>query len=226
MKRILFVGFLILICFSTFSQDWDFKKPDYKQIEKSISNPNSEFYYPVLFARFQKADTTLSLEERRHLYYGYTFQMNYSPYGHSDFQDSINTILQKDSLNDVDIHSINRFGDSILQENPFDLRVLEYQTYALEYQGETEKLENKNVQIVMVLDAIFSSGDGTSKKDAFYVIYTSHEYFILNLIGLQFSAQSLTDHYDYMEVADNDYGIEGLYFDVSPCLNTLKNMFE
>jgi len=38
--------------------------------------------------------------------------------------------------------------------------------------------------------------------------------------------QSLIEHYDYLTVAKNDAKIEGLYFDVSPCLNSMSNMFK
>jgi len=226
MKTLLFIAcFLFIGCYS-FSQISRPEEPNYKQIEKNISKPDSQFFYPDLFERYKHADTTLTLEERRHLYYGYSFHPDYSPYGHSDYSDSLNLVLKKDSINEADILCIQRFGDSILSDFPFDLRVLEYQGYALEYEGKIKELENKSRQIGIILDAIFSSGDGTSKKDAFYVIYTSHEYFILNLLGLQFTGQSLIDHYDYMQVADNEYGIEGFYFDVSPCLNSMKNMFK
>ena len=65
------------------------------------------------------------------------------------------------------------------------------------------------------------------KKEAFYVIYTSHEYDLLNILGFQFGgSQSLIEHYDYLTLAENEAKIEGLYFDVSPCLNSMSKMFK
>lgn len=37
---------------------------------------------------------------------------------------------------------------------------------------------------------------------------------------------SLFNRYNILNVAENEFGIEGFYFDVSPCLNSMKNMFK
>ena len=79
----------------------------------------------------------------------------------------------------------------------------------------------------IVFDALISSGNGRDKENAFYVIYPSNEYALLEILGFKFgNSQSLIDHYDYLEVAENELGIKGLYFDVTPCLNSLNMMFD
>jgi hypothetical protein len=226
MKSLLILSILLIHCTLLHGQDWSFKKPDYKKIEKSIKKKKSNLYYAKLMDRFQQSDSTLTLKERRYLYYGYTFDSNYSPYSRSKFSDSLRAIFNKEELAEEDLTKIIEFGDAILAENPFDLNAMNYQLYAFDQQKEYKKLNNKIVQLNILLDALFSSGNGKNKKDAFYVINTSHEYNMLDVLGLGFGgSQSLRGHYDYLTVAENDAGIEGLYFDVSPCLNSMAEIF-
>mgnify|MGYP000591948074 CR=1 FL=1 len=169
----------------------------------------------------------MTLKEKRYLYYGYSFQHTYSPYGHSDFNDSLKVVFQKDQHNNKDLQQIIEYADSLLVDNPFDLRAMNYHLYAFEKLGKKVEFDKKHNQMSIIIDALLSSGDGLKKKTAFYVIYTSHEYALLSILGFEFGGkQSLIDHYDYLEVAKNPKKIEGLYFDVSPCLNSLHETFK
>ena len=226
MKPLLILPFL-LISFYSFSQDWEFEAPNYKKIEKNIQKKGSNLFYSNLMDRFKKADSTMTLEEKRHLYYGYTFDEKYSPYSHSNYNDSLKVVLQLDNHSANDLKEILRFGDSLLSANPFDLRAMDYQLYALEKSEDKKGFDNKMTQLTTVFDALASSGLGTTKKEAFYVISTSHEYDMLSILGFTFGGtQSLIEHYDYLTVEKNDAGIEGFYFDVTPCLNSMSGMFK
>ncbi len=126
-----------------------------------------------------------------------------------------------------DFKNIVRFGDSILIEQPFDIRTMNYQLYAFDELKDSERFNETINKAKVVVDALMSSGDGTSKEKAFYVIDTTHEYELLGILGFQFGgSQSLIEHYDYLTVAENDFNIEGFYFDVTPCLNSMSKMFE
>jgi len=221
--------FILILLGATlaYGQQWNFNKPDYQQIGIHIADTHSHYYYPTLLERFKKSDTTLTLQEKRHLYYGYIFHPRYAPYERSEYQDSLVQVLRKERQGAEDLEKIIRYGDSVLVGNPFDLRTLNYQLYALEQQRDTEGFEAKMIQSTAIIDALMSSGDGTSKAFSFYVINTSHEYGLLGILGLDFGgSQSLTEHYDYLTVAANDFGIEGLYFDVTPCLNSLQKFLK
>lgn len=223
---VLLIPLLLLSHAVAFSQDWKSEKPNYKKIERAISDDQSKFYYPALLARYTAGDSSLSLEEKRHLYYGYTFQPAYSPYGRSDYEDSLRVVLNKDSVFEKDQAMILRFTDSLLKFNPFDLRAINYKLYSHEKLGHRSEFNRNLTKMKIIVDAIMSSGDGTSKAKAFYVINTAHEYDLINILGLQFGGrQSLIEHYDYLTLAKNQKGIEGLYFDVSPCLNQMEKMF-
>ncbi|KAB1065561.1 DUF4919 domain-containing protein [Salibacter halophilus] len=227
MKRLLFLTIIIIIGLDGFSQKKDFKKPNYQKIEKNISKEESSLFYDSLMLRFQSGDTTLSLKEKRHIYYGYTFQDEYSPYPFSVFNDSIRSIRQKEELTEDDNLKIIQLADSSLMSNPFDLRAIYYQLHSLRDLEMKDKYNKRLTQHNSVIDAILSSGDGYEMKTSFYVITPSHEYVILNIVDLDFGGkQSLIEHYDYLTVEQNKYGIEGLYFDVSPCLNAVSSMFK
>lgn len=226
MKKIILITF-ILIGHLTYSQDWDFEKPDYKKIEKNIQMEKSNLFYKTLMNRFQQADSTMTLEEKRHLYYGYIFDENYSPYSRSSYRDSLRVVVQKEEIDSLDLKKIIDFTNEMLLKNPFDLNAINYQLYSLEQLGNNESFEKRMIQLRIIVDALMSSGNGKSKKEAFYVIYTSHEYDLLNILGFQFGgSQSLIEHYDYLTITENEAKLEGLYFDVSPCLNSMTKMLK
>lgn len=226
MKQILCI-LLFSLSTTAFSQEWAFEKPDYKSIEKNIANSESFFFYETLMNKFKAADSTMTIDEKRHLYYGYSFNENYSPYGSPDYSDSLRTVIRLKEHGSAEYQKIVQFGDSVQITEPFNLRAINYQLYALEKLKRFEEFNNKITQLRIVVDALMSSGDGRSKKDAYYVIYTSHEYDLLNIMGYQFGGtQSLIEHYDYLTVAKNEDDIEGFYFDVSPCLNSMSNMLK
>lgn len=225
-KQLLILTFL-LGSFLAFSQNVETENPDYKKIEKEIAKKKSELFYPKLMKKYINSDSTMTLKEKRYLYYGYSFQDAYSPYGHSDFSDTLREVLQKEQYTDEELNRIIELSDSILVDNPFDLRVINYQLYALDKLEKKIEFDKKINQMRIVVDALLSSGDGLKKKTAFYVIYTSHEYDLLNILGYEFGGeQSLIDHFDYLKVAKNSQNIKGFYFDVSPCLNSMNEMFK
>ncbi|MBR9914103.1 MAG: DUF4919 domain-containing protein [Algicola sp.] len=104
---------------------------------------------------------------------------------------------------------------------------MNYQLYVLENTGDKALFNKKVIQLNTLFDALISSGNGTTKEDAFYVIETTHEYDLISILGLTFGGQqSHIEHYDYLTLAANEAEIEGLYFDITPCLNSLSRMFE
>ena len=227
MKKFLFLCVGVFFMFNLFAQKWYFEKPDYNEIEKNIADKKSSFYYPQLMVRYQLADSTMTWEEKRHLYYGYIFDKNYEPYGTSDFSDSLSITLRKEDHSDSILNKIIEWGDSVLKENPFDIRTLNSQIYAFKEKNDRKNFDRKMIQMKIVIDALISSGNGLNKEKAFYVIYTDHEYDLLEILGFQFGgSQKLIELYDYLTLAENEHGIKGLYFDVSPCLNSLNEMFK
>lgn len=225
MKKILI---LLILCIGfQFGFAQKTKKPNYKKIEKVIKEKDSDFYYSKLQKKFEDADTTMTLNEKRHLYYGYRYQDSYSPYSHSDYQDSVRVISMKKELNFEDYELLDVYTDSILKQEPFNLRAMSAKLYALDKLFKRKKVGKVFFKANTVIDAILSSGDGLTKKTSYYVINPTHEYGMLDVLGYDFGGQqSLIEHYDYLTLGENENGIEGLYFDVTPSLNALSKMFK
>lgn len=226
-QKSLFVVFFLMISMAGYAQDFGIEKPDYSKIKKAISEKSSKLYYPVLMQRFIAADTLMTLKEKRHLYYGYRYQSSYSPYDSSEFVDSLyNKLDSKQELNDADLDMILNYADLILLDDPFNIRAMNYQVYVFSERGNEAALSKCLFKINTILDVLFSSGDGLDKENAIYVINTRHEYDFLNVLGLVSEGQALIDHFDYLSLQENELKLEGLYFDISPCLEYLNIMFK
>jgi hypothetical protein len=218
---------LLSLCQIAFSQEANFEKPNYKKIGKEIKSKGSGYFYPNLMQRYQNSDSTLNIEEKRHLYYGYTFQPEYLPYGKSAYNDSLKAILSNPELDSAGYDAVLKYSDSLLNHNPFDVRALNNKLNVYDYRKNDSEAIKYMIRLNIIFDAILSSGDGTTKETAFYVIAVSHEYDVLHIIGFNFGGQqSLVEHYDYLTVKKNQYGIDGFYFDISPCLKHLHDFYK
>lgn len=224
MKKYICALLLLLAFIKAHSQTDEVTKPDYVLIEKNVTNKNSPYFYKKLFNRYTAADSTMTIEDKRHLYYGYSFQKEYSPYERSGAETELRELLTQDEAGTEDLEKIISLTDKIQKQFPFSLRVKEYRIYCFKELGQTEAAAKEYMQASYIIDAILSTGEGTSKESCFYIINTSNEYEIIDLLGFEFDGeQSLIEHrYDYLTVAENSYGIKGFYFDVSRCLDSLK----
>lgn len=69
LKKLTAVLVTVLFFHAGFAQDG---KPDFKEIEKAINDKSSPFFYNALMKRYSNNDTLLTMDEYRHLYYGYS----------------------------------------------------------------------------------------------------------------------------------------------------------
>jgi len=220
-----FFSLLFLLCSTgAFSQTEDFSKPDYKQIEKNVGDKRSPYYFTALFNRYTKADSTMTIEEKRHLYYGYSFQKNYAPYSMSDSQEDLNEILQSQKTDTKTMEKLIKVSTKVLKDYPFSIRIKEFRIFAFKQLGRLTEARAEETQASVIIDAILSTGDGTTKDNSFYVISTTNEYEILDIMGYRFGGeQELIEHrYDYLTLAENSYDIKGFYFDVSRLFESFK----
>ena len=193
------------------------KKVDFADVEKTISDKNSAFYYSNLFKRFGKGDTTLTTTDYFYLYYGYSFQSEYMPYQSIENLEDFNKITKKKELDDNDFKKIISISEKELKKLPFELDMLWYKYVAWQGLGDSSKARVCFHQFMGLIDAIIASGNGTSCDDAFTVLYVGHEYVMLNVMGFEFGGkQSLTDGLcDKLDVTGNEYEVESLYFNVN-----------
>lgn len=199
--------------------------PDFKKIKLAIEDKNSPLYYPTLMKRYTDKDTTLNLEEYRHLYYGFSLQPGYSAYGKSGALEDL-----KKSIADKDVDKIIALEKTVLKEFPFNLRNIYAIEQWLEKKGEMQEAAGYHSQLIGVARAILSSGDGASDTTAMYVISVDHEYDMIGLLGYDFGkSQALISknghQMDKMKLEKNDDGIEYLYFNVDRLFDYMDKLF-
>jgi hypothetical protein len=203
-----------------------FAKPDYEAIESNIGNDRSEFYYPKLWERYQRGDSTMTMEEIRHLLYGYVFQKEYAPYATADNARLIEALAAKNDPTAQEREEMLALLDGALKTEPFNLRYLIYEGFAnngLNRQVEAARCMEK---ISIVLGALFSTGDGRSKETAMHMIAVSQEYDILFTNKLSRQSQRLVeDRYDVLTLQPNRSGVDELWFDIGRPMQFLKNLF-
>lgn len=224
MKRYLLISLIIFCTFTVSAQKTNFSTPDYKKISKAISKPGSLTFYSELMARYRAHDTTLSPSEYHLLYYGYSLQEGYAPYTHQPYADSLMALVRKESISAGQYSRILEFANAVLEKSPFDMRYLDPMIYVYQMQGNTEMAEKLEFKLGRIIETIFSSGDGLTEKTAFHVISVSHEYDLIRALGFGFGGeQSLSNgKVDLLKVEANDYGINGMYFNISALSNAQK----
>ncbi len=205
----------------------NFKKPDYDSIKSNIENKQSNLFYDKLWNKFQQGDSTMTLEEKRHLYYGYVFHKNYSPYSIISNSEQIQTLLSQDNLKPKEWNKLVALLNNALEQNPFNLRYLLYLSFAHNALNNADEAQKAKVKIQNVIDAMATTGDGFFKETAIHVIMPSNEYDYLFLNDLYNQMQTLTnDGYDVLSLQPNDIGLEEMWFDVKIPLSHLNKSFD
>ena len=204
--------------------------PDYKRIKKEINTEGSEYYYPELLRRFQASDTTLSLEQIRHFYYGTATRSDYDPYKMAKI-DALREAFEKDTPSKEDWEKAAQVIDEQLKTDPTNIRFHFYKhiVYDNLYGSVSEKTVDAHNQVVMLLSAVTSTGDGSSKETAFHVISVADEYGIMDIFGLSPTMQSLVEDkgqsYDVMDLKENEYGLKSMYFNITVSMQAMNKMF-
>jgi hypothetical protein len=135
--------------------------------------------------------------------------------------------MRSNNYDRVTLEKIVRFGDLAVGSNPFDFEAINYQLFAFDKMGDKENFQKRMTQARMIVDVLMSTGKGLEIENPIFVISTSHEYFLLNVLGFKFGGeQSLMGQCDYLAIEENDAEVKGLYFDVSPCLNSLSKFIK
>ena len=216
-KAILILGFLFMLPLIGLAQDLDIEKVNFKKIKKEIRKKKSPYYYPVLYQRYLDLDTSLSVLEFRYLYYGYSFQDAYNPYGTPELRDSLISYLQREDPLQAEIEVSARIAAKLLRESSFRLRETFIAAVSFELAGNEKMSAFYYFIFERQVEAILSSGDGLTQETAFAVIYIPDEYEILEVLGFTFGGDQslLHGNYDLLRLGANPYGVTELYFDVN-----------
>ncbi len=218
---------LFALCLSTSAQETrKIVPPDYEEIETITNNDKSAYFYPTLLKRYMSNDTTLTLRELHLLYYGRFFQKGMeSSFKQSKYTDSINAIYKLDTVTDEDRRRLTKYYLAIHKEKPFDIRTANRLYALLNYQKLSEA-ESYRYMVSGLMRVIAGTGDGRTEQTAFHIGSVSDEYTFVYLSGLDYGgSQSLINSCDYLTVKENDYDLEGVYFNIEQVLKEEQSLF-
>lgn len=217
MKKILTLLIILLVTgFNATAQDT--YRPDYNNIANNVADRNSEYYYPELAERYAKADTSMTLEQRRHLYYGYVFNKNVESIAQSNLAIAkLNELLVKPEPTNEDYNLVIEYSAAVLDYMPFSITVKQYREFCLQKLGRYREAQIERAQTEMIIDAILSSGDGKTVEHCIHVVTAENEFEMVAVIGYQPQRQEYATNgtVDYIELSQNPYDTEGLFFEVA-----------
>lgn len=191
--------------------------PDNEKIEVAIHNSSSPFYYPPLMDRYYQGDPKLTLEDYRHLYYGYIYQPEYNPYASVPEADSIVMILMREpDLMPEDYRKLIRYGNTVLEYDPFSPRILNLLTYAYGVAGDEENEKKSAMRFDHVIDAILSTGEGNKESSPWHIIHFTHAQDVLDQFGLQYKRPIVISRtVELFQLFKREGRTRGYYFDFS-----------
>lgn len=199
-------------------------RPDLAAIARESVDESSKFFYPTLYNKFMKNDTTMTPEEFQYFYYGTMFQEDYDPYREAPnpalLQELI-PIYAKEKRTRNDREKMLAYADQVIEDNPVDLRQLTNRIYVYEQNRKYDLARIWQYKLNHLLLVIAASGTGVDSENAFIIVYPQHEYDFLNLSGMTASSQRFEPpHYDFITVNRTDTRKpEGYFFDISELLN-------
>ncbi|MDR2474731.1 MAG: DUF4919 domain-containing protein [Bacteroidales bacterium] len=226
MKKNFLSTLALLTIFTGFAQKQPFIEPDYDAIKTAVSDSATSTFYPVLMKRFLANDVTLTNDEFRLLYYGHLYQDNYAPYSPSMERNALAIYLEKKEISPADCDMILNYTNVSRIDFPFNFHHLRMAIYALHVKGKHQEADSLMTMLNGIIDAILSSGDGKSLKTAYHVIYTPHEYEIMNKLGYVAESQTLNNVWDVISIAKNRDKISALYFNVEEMLDIYREKAE
>lgn len=221
MKKIYLLSLFFLAHLVAFAQYDGPVAPNYKQIKKEISNVDSPLFYNKLMTRYEQGDSTMTIEEQRHLYYGYVYQDSYNPVDQSEYNNLISAIIAKGYFQPGDTDKIKEYAYLLLERDPFNMRALNALLLAYAEENDAKAYRKVATQRNIIERAIVSSGDGVSKKTRYYVIKVAHEYDVLPFLGFTYGGSEQFEKRckcNSIKLGKNHFGIEKLYFDIEPVL--------
>lgn len=222
MKKLYLTLLISIISISIFAQYEGPTPPNYKDIEINI---NTRYDYNDLMKRYLAGDENMDIDEQRHLYYGYIFQPQYNPTDTSKYNNEMSKVLNRKFLSEDDYNSLERSAKALLSEDPFNLRAINtlLLVYAQNDNAEQYKIATQKKGIIQ--RAIASSGNGMTKKSAYYVIKVAHEYDILSFLGFKYGGSEKLERNckcNSVTVASNPFDVEKIYFNIAPAMDYAK----
>ncbi len=221
LRKLLLMGMIVWgLCVATSAKASEESRsavaPNDEAIFAATIDANSPFYYPPLFTRYMEVDTTLTLEEYQHLYYGYLWQPTYRPHESPRAYTTLLSIFEKptDSLTTLDCERIIELTDRVMTTEPFNPSTINFRVFAYGAMGDTLNERKEYQRLQMLFETILSSGDGIHEKSPWHVLYFSHAADVMAHMGLAYGKRMVvsrtTEFIPLLERTSE--GIRGFYF--------------
>ena len=188
----------------------------YSEIEANVLTPSSPYYYPELFKRYEKNDTTLTITDYRNLYYGYMFQQEYRPHTESAYVDSLSNLINRDGgvFREASSNKAQEFIVHILDDRPFSLKFLNMMSYIADMKEDNEASKAYALKFNMLVSSIFSSGTGKSEEKPWRVLYRSDAQSVMLFLGAEVTRRVyITAPCEYYHIRERQGDAKGYYFD-------------
>lgn len=219
--RPLLIIFFFMMAGAAMAQN-NFRPVNRDSVKLAITDSSKNTYYPKLMERYNRFDTTLSMDEYRLIYYGFVFQDEYFAYA-NDMKREIGELVRDrryDKASDV--------CDKALAGMPVGLSPNYYKSYVLFKMNVTDSAAYYVFRYQRLRDAILSTGNGETCETAFKTIYVSDEYDIIhNWFEIESRAQSLVRFIcDKLHVSKSKtWRQSSIYFDTSETFENMKKKF-
>lgn len=213
MKKIFTLLTILILGASATAQETSV--PDYAAIEQHITNPDSEFYYPALLQRYKNADTSLTAPQLQHLYYGSIYvQRPVSTAQAMEALKEFNAVVSQPSPTRADLEAALGYTDVLIKFKPYSILLKQYRVFCLKELGRTDEALKERAQYEMIAETILASGTGTSAENSIHVTDVDNESEVLELLRYKQQGEPETPkpETDYIPVANNVYGVKGIYF--------------
>jgi hypothetical protein len=208
-KVILLFLVMNLISRNSISGQSKYPRVDFREIKKNIKSKKKTTYYPLLCNRYKNNDSSLTIDDYKHLYYGTYFQKKFS-WRTEHRGNEIFRLMKKDDLTKAAIYC-----DSMLNILPISIQLIRLKIDILSKQNvDKNEIDPYKLKLKMLLTAIGLSGNGRSKETAFLVLYIADEYeYLYNVIGMKkIQTQFYEMPFDYLCFKKIDDNQDCLYF--------------
>lgn len=169
--------FLLLLFISAFGFGQKLK-PDFKSIEKNLTNKQSPYNYDKLIFKYKAYPKSLDSLEAQYLYYGRSFQENKVSTMDDDFKRLAEFFKEKNTDECI------KLGTALYQKDPTNLDVLLILLRAYDSKQDAGNFSHHVSQFRLLTEAMKKSGDGKTEKTAYLVNSVGDEYILLNILQI------------------------------------------
>ena len=190
------------------------------RIKSEVNDPKSPFFYDKLMDAFEEYDTTMTLDEYRHLYFGTMFREDYNPYRRNAYADIHSPLTHKSTHTRAELDTLAKYTQLALLDTPFDLNQINFLIYALRAKGKHNMANIWQYRLNNILKAIVSTGTGADTTAAWYILYPRDEATLVNM-GKNVAAlrpSFVEPYFDCLEVTDRQGKTQNFYFNIRPVL--------